>query len=934
MSSGTFVPFSDEKNPFEDDNLPNVSSGDFARTLASHDQPKKKPKQSRIQQALRLDLNFRRKRGAQSGGHDEEEDNKALMNALDYDNYLDQLSQSSVATTRTDALRLLLLKFAMTGLVAFVTAMIGYFMMRVLEFLGEHRSEIVAELIEKGNHAGAFFAKLGIMQALAFIASALTLYLAPRAAGGGMPYVMAYLNGTYIPQYLTWRIVWVKVVALVCVIAAGLPLGMEGPFVYIGGGVAVACAQFLRSRIGKYSLSLMTINEERFFMAGGAAAGLAVAFSAPLAGVLLVINDATAFVTTSFTTRVFACAMFAQLFSDMGHSNWGSRIKSHTLITLTEAPVWPWSLPELFAFVFIGLLGACVGSFGIWLNMKITPWRHHHLPPSKKLGNFVQMALFTLVVCILWFSLPYMFACRPVHEDCELEGIENRCQRLHCEEGHYSDIGSLLFGSSEHAMKLLLDRAVSLHNDMSVWPLLVYAILFFLLTSFIYGAYVPGGLYVPSVIVGGCYGRVIGILLAKWIPDSHINPGVYSMLGAGSLLGGFNRQALPIVVMLMEMSGDSTFLLPIMITGSIAKVVGDQICPAMYPQHMKIEQIPILGETLPHGIDKLKVQDIMEGGSAHAVESVEQVSTVLRVLKDSNLTGIPVTKDGRFFGMIMRKAIIYALTRTKLYPNKKSALKESEFLAVYFTLSDMVNDKTMANMSLDYMRAPRVDKDHLQDYVNLTPYVDQGCFAANLQTPCTRVQSLFRRCGTSAVCVVDSHNRVLGVITRGHLLKPPPVNPGVALTDLFSYAKTDRRKGSGGKKKAAANASDPMSPAVEEEKRGVRRRSSASGPSASSVAMSTLAASSVLVSPNSAAPLMQSHSSHDQIEIVVSPNERVRDEDDDEEEHAAEEEEEEEMSPASDEVEAEEEEEEEGRGDGREEKKQVGSDGEDNPFEQ
>ena len=54
-----------------------------------------------------------------------------------------------------------------------------------------------------------------------------------------MPYALSYLNGTNVAPYFSPRIVLVKTVSLIFTISGGLTLGMEGPFVFIGGGVAL-----------------------------------------------------------------------------------------------------------------------------------------------------------------------------------------------------------------------------------------------------------------------------------------------------------------------------------------------------------------------------------------------------------------------------------------------------------------------------------------------------------------------------------------------------------------------------------------------------------------------------------------------------------------------------------------------------------------------
>jgi len=42
-----------------------------------------------------------------------------------------------------------------------------------------------------------------------------------------------------------------------------------------------------------------------------------------------------------------------------------------------------------------------------------------------------------------------------------------------------------------------------------------------------------------------------------------INPGVYAVLGAASMLGGMTRMTLPISVMMIEITSDAQFLIPV-----------------------------------------------------------------------------------------------------------------------------------------------------------------------------------------------------------------------------------------------------------------------------------------------------------------------------------------------------------------------------------
>ena len=66
-------------------------------------------------------------------------------------------------------------------------------------------------------------------------ASALTVFLAPLCAGSGLPEIKGYLNGNPMPGLFVLQRAWIRIIGIVLVIAAGLPLGREGPMVCIGG---------------------------------------------------------------------------------------------------------------------------------------------------------------------------------------------------------------------------------------------------------------------------------------------------------------------------------------------------------------------------------------------------------------------------------------------------------------------------------------------------------------------------------------------------------------------------------------------------------------------------------------------------------------------------------------------------------------------------
>lgn len=105
-----------------------------------------------------------------------------------------------------------------------------------------------------------------------------------------------------------------------------------------------------------------------------------------------------------------------------------------------------------------------------------------------------------------------------------------------------------------------------------------------------YGCKVPAGIFVPSMAIGALFGRTIGIIvqaLYEAAPDSRffascqpdvpcITPGAYAFLGAGAALSGIMHITVSVVVIMFELTGALTYILPTMIVVGVTKAVSDQ----------------------------------------------------------------------------------------------------------------------------------------------------------------------------------------------------------------------------------------------------------------------------------------------------------------------------------------------------------------------
>jgi chloride channel 3/4/5 len=116
------------------------------------------------------------------------------------------------------------------------------------------------------------------------------------------------------------------------------------------------------------------------------------------------------------------------------------------------------------------------------------------------------------------------------------------------------------------------------------------------LTIVTFGIKVPAGIYVPSMVVGGLMGRIVGHIAQYFVlefPDSFlfgdcpstrgaescVNPGVYALIAAGATMCGVTRLSVTLAVILFELTGSLDHVLPFSLAILCAKWTADAIEP-------------------------------------------------------------------------------------------------------------------------------------------------------------------------------------------------------------------------------------------------------------------------------------------------------------------------------------------------------------------
>ncbi len=113
-----------------------------------------------------------------------------------------------------------------------------------------------------------------------------------------------------------------------------------------------------------------------------------------------------------------------------------------------------------------------------------------------------------------------------------------------------------------------------------------------LLTIITFGIKLPAGIFIPTLAVGACFGRIVGLLVQyvqwtrpelgffDWCPASDsacIVPGVYAMVGAAAALSGVTRTTVSLAVIMFELTGTLTYSVPVMLSILVAKTIADAL---------------------------------------------------------------------------------------------------------------------------------------------------------------------------------------------------------------------------------------------------------------------------------------------------------------------------------------------------------------------
>jgi CIC family chloride channel protein len=253
----------------------------------------------------------------------------------------------------------------------------------------------------------------------------------------------------------------------------------------------------------------------------GAAAGLAAAFNAPISAVIFVIEE----VIGNWNAGVLGAIVLSAV-SSVVVSRWFLGDQA-----LFGIPAYHLVHPaELLAYAALGVTGG-VSSLAF---IKLIAYARPRLKALPHWTQYLQPAIAGLLIGVMGIWLPQVMGAG--------------------------------YGFIDQAM-----------HDQFTWQILALLAAFKILStslSFVSGT--PGGMFAPTLFIGAMLGGAVGSIEHHFFPWLTGGLGTYALVGMGTLFAGFLRVPLTSVFMVLEVSGNYSIILPVMISNTIAYLISRQ----------------------------------------------------------------------------------------------------------------------------------------------------------------------------------------------------------------------------------------------------------------------------------------------------------------------------------------------------------------------
>jgi CIC family chloride channel protein len=304
------------------------------------------------------------------------------------------------------------------------------------------------------------------------------------------------------------RVPLIKTISSIITIGTGGSAGREGPIAQIGAGFASHLANLLR----------LKDDERRLLVVAGAAGGIGAIFRSPLGGALFSVE---VLYRRDFEARALIPALVSSI---VAYSIFTARFGYGFLF---ETPHYVFTQPvELIFYALLGLVCAAVGFFYI----KVFYGLRDHFFHRMTIPPHFRPAIGGLLIGLMGFFAPHILASG--------------------------------YGYLQQAM----DGSLTIQFMVGAVLLKIFA------TSFTISSGGSGGVFAPSLFIGGMLGGAFGQTLDSFFPQLLSSPNAFVLVGMGAFFAGAAKVPISSMIMVSEMTGGYQLLVPMMLASSTSYV--------------------------------------------------------------------------------------------------------------------------------------------------------------------------------------------------------------------------------------------------------------------------------------------------------------------------------------------------------------------------
>ncbi len=392
--------------------------------------------------------------------------------------------------------------------------------------------------------------------------------------------------------YLSTRTILPKLASTAVTLGVGGSGGREGPIVMIGAAIGSSLSRYTR----------FSEDRIRSLVAAGAGAGIGATFNAPIAGMLFAMEVILGNLAIRHLNAVVVASVVAA-------------VTTHTLLgeeQILSSPGGSFEDPrELLLYLVLGLLAVGAGL----LFVRILTWVND-IKDKYKYPDWTRPLAAGVIIAAIGF-------------------VDDRA-----------------LGTGQGFLSALMRISNPDATDLVLWTLPALILFKMVTNALTRSGAGSAGTFMPSLFIGGTLGTALVLVVEPfWFTD--LQPGSYAMVGMAATFATVARAPLTAIIMVFEITGNYSLVLPLMLAASLASFIADRVHPdSVYTMPLTRAGVHLVQNEDVDLLDTVTVGEVMTLLDDTLAPSMT-ITEAARFLDESRHHGMPVVeRNGKLAGVL------------------------------------------------------------------------------------------------------------------------------------------------------------------------------------------------------------------------------------------------------------------------------------------